>query len=630
MKRSQKMKVIRKKTKRSNDKKNKRTVKRRNYKQIGGNSEDMVYLLKQINIFRGKFREHLLPFMNSSGLSNKKIKEIINKFKQLFKDNYEFINVGIPINKERVPVLNHIYDYVPIPTVFLDNIQNIIVKKQLLLLFYEWGGNINAVSRMVSQRESMFTRAVRTKQLDMVNLLREGPFYLTRDNLPESEKDNFDNLIKPPTPSPRPKTPSPLPSPKTPTPKVIETTNEGIDESPTKGIDVLPIAPTNEGIDDVSNIPIEVIPKLMIPFPLPDMSTGVGYDRSKSPDFWKPIFDNRGLDLLELRTAVMRWVSEDSVDNVYQRYLSDRKKTSWSTCSQIESMFSGYSTRTIPTNYINGADFVNMNTSLCIILILFGILSYRMDGQDYDFIFKGGKAVQFVLSEIPNSKYISDDIDIAVMPTDSIEYNKDNIENLSIHIGLLIQWFLKDMLNISIEVPNSSIKTMGKEIVKLAILTSTNRYVALSDIGFNKTNDNVKEYFTHPQEFRMFSLQLQQPMLFRCPTIDSILKEKLYYLLKFVELKDLLNKGIPIPYPEYANVTDNNLNYFISKFKRSIKPLIDGLIIKSFGTPKPSEWNAYEESMMQKLLLYFDANDEYKERATQIIIDSNMYPTYII
>jgi hypothetical protein len=624
MKRSQKMKVNRKKTKGTNDKKNKRRVTRRNYKQMGGNSEDTVLLMKQINIFRGKFREHMLPFMNSSGLSNKKIKELINKMKQLFEDNYEFINVGIPINNERLPVLNNTYDYVPIPTVFMDHISNINVLKTLLLAFYKTGGNINATSRMRSQRESVFTRAVRTNQLDIVNLLLEEPFYLTRDNLPESEKENFDRLLNlpapsprvlvpTPTPSPSPKTPSPIP--KTPSPRVLSPTSNN-DIEPIN--EVLQIPPINKGIDKVP-----VISKLMVPFPLPNVREG--YDHSKSPDFWKPIFDDTGVDLLELRTAVINWVSEDSVQNVYDRYTSDRTKNSWSTCSQIESMFSGYSTRTTPINGMSGPDFVNMNTALCIILILFGILSYRMDGQDYDFIFKGGKAVQFVLSEIPNSKYISDDIDILVIPTDSIGYNKSNVENLSTHIGLLIQWFLKDMLNISIEVPNSNEKTIGKEIVKLAIINSTNRYVALSDIGFDKIKDNVKEYFTHPQEFRMFSPQLQQPMLFRCPTIESILKEKLYYLLKFIELKNLLNKGMSIPYPEYENVTNDNLDYFISKFKRSIKSLIDGLIIKSFGTPKQSDWNSHEMLMINELLLDFEVNNEYKEEAAYIIIDTNMY-----
>ena len=91
-------------------------------------------------------------------------------------------------------------------------------------------------------------------------------------------------------------------------------------------------------------------------------------------------------------------------------------------------------------------------------LIILGILSRKMEGQDYNFIFKGGKAVQFVLSEIQNaSKYISDDIDILITGN---EYNAINMKNLAAHIGYLIQWFFAGNYNnnISLELPNANFK----------------------------------------------------------------------------------------------------------------------------------------------------------------------------
>jgi hypothetical protein len=78
-----------------------------------------------------------------------------------------------------------------------------------------------------------------------------------------------------------------------------------------------------------------------------------------------------------------------------------------------------------------------------------------MNGQSYSFIFKGGKAVQFILSEIPNmSQYMSDDIDILVMNEEGIPFNKENMENLSAHIGYLLKWFLSQTpLKLSLELP---------------------------------------------------------------------------------------------------------------------------------------------------------------------------------
>jgi hypothetical protein len=211
------------------------------------------------------------------------------------------------------------------------------------------------------------------------------------------------------------------------------------------------------------------------------------------------------------------------------------------------------------------------------------------------------------------------------MPTNYNSYNKENVENLSIHIGLLIQWFLKDKLNISIEVPNKKLNTIGKDIIKLAIKNSVNRYDALSDIGFGKIKDEIKDYFIHPQEFRMYSNKLQQHMLFRCPTIDSIINEKLFYFLKFVELKDMLKKHMSIPYPEYENVTEDDLNYFMMKFKRSIKALLDGLIIQNFEKVKYDEFSEHERMMIVNLLSDFKANIEYKIETSNIISNPNMY-----
>ncbi len=594
----------------------KRKITHRNKRQSGGNNYDQkIQELKKLNIFRGKFRELILPLIGSSGLSKNKTKEVINRIKQFFSDNNELINTLIPINVERVPVLSKITDYVPIPTIILDNITNNDTKKRLLLIFYENGGNINATNqkgRKIKQ-ESAFAHAVDTKQMDNINILLEEPFHLTRDNLPDRLKEEFDLLMAAPIVEEEPMVEEDKP--------MVEEENPIVEEETPIVEEDKPMVEEDKPIVEEENA--IVVEKLTIPSRLPNMD--VGYDATVAPEFWKPIFDNRGDNLLELRNNIRNWVSEDTIENVLRRYSSDRRQNSWSTCAYIESMFSAYSTKTTPEYGRTTNDFINMNTSLCIMLILFGIISYKMIGQDYNFIFKGGKAVQFVLSEIPTSKYISDDIDILVMPNDSNAYNKDNVENLSVHIGLLIQWFLKDNLNISIEVPDTKLHTIGKDIVKLAIRDSLNKYNALSDIGFGKIKDDIKTHFMHPQEFRMYSNKLNQHMLFRCPNIESIINEKLHYFLKFVELKDMLKNNISIPYPEYENITENDLNYFMIKFKRSIKALIDGLIIQDFGNIKYDEIREHERLMLINLLSDFEANIEYKIETSNIISNPNMY-----
>jgi hypothetical protein len=66
-----------------------------------------------------------------------------------------------------------------------------------------------------------------------------------------------------------------------------------------------------------------------------------------------------------------------------------------------------------------------------------------MIGQDYKFIFKGGKAIQLVLAEIQNlSEYKSEDIDVLIIPNKNIQYDELIVKNLAGHLAYLIRWFL--------------------------------------------------------------------------------------------------------------------------------------------------------------------------------------------
>ena len=73
---------------------------------------------------------------------------------------------------------------------------------------------------------------------------------------------------------------------------------------------------------------------------------------------------------------------------------------------------------------------------------------------------------------------------------------------------------------------------------------------------FNKTNTNVEKYFIHPQEFKINMKRLKEELLFRCPNIDALLNEKLYY----PTTKRIFNKSL-------SNPLNNAYNLYLSTVK---------------------------------------------------------------
>ena len=357
---------------------------------------------------------------------------------------------------------------------------------------------------------------------------------------------------------------------------------------------------------------------MTVPFPLPT-NIKLGYDSEAAPEFWKPIFDNNGTSLLQLREQIRILLSEDVYDKIIVR-------KDWNSCKIVERMFPKYFVKQNPDYGMDAKDFVNINTSLCTILLLLGIISYKMSGQNYNFIFKGGKAVQFVLSEIENtSKYVSDDIDILVINSEQIPYNKENMENVAEHISLLVQWFLKGAINISLEFPNTTLKTIGKDIVKISYKKMGVGYTALSDVGFGKITDNVMSFFINSKNYQIIVPELNQTLVFKCPTIDAILDEKLYYYLKFIEFRNILKEGGQIFESGYENTKEEELNFFMTKFKRSIIAILDGLIIQEFGNISVTEIADNRKIMLQNVLYEFKSDNRYKEQVIQSIMNSNPY-----
>ena len=609
--------------------KNKRYTRR---KQRGGDPE-IVDKYTELKTFRKQFCDLLYPLINWKGKSKNQIKMFIKNLNQFFVENDKLINTLINIDANRRPVLKDVVDFVSIPTVIMDNITNNEIKSKLLLLFYENGGNINSYNRLTG-KENAFIRAVENRQVENIRILLDPRYGLSRDNLPDEIKPVFDDIIREPEVQQvlepeqqvlepeqqvlEPQVQQVLEEPQ----QVLEEPQQQVLEEPQQQV----LEPEQIQVEP-QQIQVEPVVKLKVPINVPK----VGYNIEVAPRFWRDLFESKGIDLFELRERMRSLLSQDEIHKVI--YRKGFTPNAWTTCEMVESMFPAYYTKQNPEFQLKTQeqqmDFVNTNTALCIILLLLGIISNTMNDQDYNFIFKGGKSVQFVLSEIKNtSKYISDDIDILITHNENLVYNEWKMRNVAEHISFLIKWFIEGIINISLDLPNTGGKTFGKDIVKISYVhypdiyrPNIYKYTALCDIGFGKTNENVRPYFEHPQVFRMYNNTLEQEMMFRCPNIEAILDEKLYYYLKFIQFRDIVRRGSAIHEPGYEDMNPESLNFFIQKFKRSIKAIVDGLILQQSGNINQEE----QRMLLQFRLNKFNANTNFKEDAIQSILNANPY-----
>ena len=594
--------------------KNKRYTRR---KQRGGDPE-IVDKYTELKTFRKQFCDLLYPLINWKGKSKNQIKMFIKNLNQFFVENDKLINTLINIDANRRPVLKDVVDFVSIPTVIMDNITNNEIKSKLLLLFYENGGNINSYNRLTG-KENAFIRAVENRQVENIKILLDPRYGLSRDNLPDEIKPVFDDIMREPE----------VQQVLEPEQQVLEPQVQQVLEEPQQVLE----EPQQQVLEpeqiqvEPQQIQVEPVVKLKVPINVPK----VGYNIEVAPRFWRDLFESKGIDLFELRERMRSLLSQDEIHKVI--YRKGFTPNAWTTCEMVESMFPAYYTKQNPEFQLKTQeqqmDFVNTNTALCIILLLLGIISNTMNDQDYNFIFKGGKAVQFVLSEIKNtSKYISDDIDILITHNENLVYNEWKMRNVAEHISFLIKWFLEGIINISLDLPNTGGKTFGKDIVKISYVhypdiyrPNIYKYTALCDIGFGKTNENVRPYFEHPQVFRMYNNTLEQELMFRSPNIEAILDEKLYYYLKFIQFRDTVRRGSAIHEKGYEDMNPESLNFFIQKFKRSIKAIVDGLILQQSGNINQEE----QRMLLQFRLNKFNANTNFKEDAIQSILNANPY-----
>jgi hypothetical protein len=501
----------------------------------GPSNQEIIDSQAKKRRFRNNFKDYIIQIKN-----RKNINQAVNSIITSFNNNKDMINTLIPVSAAGKPLnvkttKTPVVDFVSPITVIFDNITGIVSNEQLILLLKSYflaGGNFNNLSSRF--KITPFENEVNKRRINNVKILlnKSYDFNIIEDGLSEETRTKLAELI--------------------PNEQQIVTEPEPIS------------APT-------SSEPDTTIPKLNFSYPLPT-DNAAGYDRSVAPEFWKPIFEN-GEELISLRETFMGIYESD-------KYTTDAAKR-FIICDLLEKLFPGYYTKTVLSYGETVKTLVTVNVLNCLITLLYGLITYRLYDykQDYLILFKGGRALQLSLNDIPMlTKYFSEDTDVQIIPNkyQGGLYDLGKMKNFSCHIAYLIKWFLPPEVNIVITLP-TELENPSKEITK--VLYNDNKlYKALSDIGFGDTKEEIKKYFENPMYFPFYLDDFETMTLFIIPTLDDIMDEKLYYYLKYSNAKNKLKKGEQITEKGYENLTIDECDFYMYKFIRAIKQLINSML----------------------------------------------------
>lgn len=305
------------------------------------------------------------------------------------------------------------------------------------------------------------------------------------------------------------------------------------------------------------------------------------------------------LDTTEYKFNPKLWFSlftPEELNGLKEKILTDINTI----CKVVKNLFPYYkisndffcsniNNKTCKLVYDNQKDIYRTINSYCIIMILVGVVNYKLKltQQEYQIIIKGGKALQLILSEIyfdnkKDIKYESSDIDLIINPIDGVKYVEDKCKNLANNFAFLIKWILNKNENIY-DIDTYISGTYGleyKTLIKLSHKIQKSQdshelvsYTALVDIDFGEKNNIMYKDLTYDKKISKYG-----ELLFIHQNLDYFLLEKIYYLDYYIKQKNILEKKLEnkkIQYtPQEAKIDSNNYkNYerFINKFSSQIK-----------------------------------------------------------
>lgn len=561
-------------------KKNNKNTKTKKNKYGGEPSEEY----KQREVFRRNFTNLISQITNKNNSRNK-IKDGINMLINFFNNN-NMINILIPISStgkyvDKSTGKGQIIDFVSPVTYIFDNFSglNTVSDKDVIRILNSYflnGGNFNNLSSRF--KVSPFRNEVIKKRINNVRILldKSNNFHIIEEGLDDDTKRKLSELI--------------------PNEQQIASSEEMTkkEEMP------------KEEMPEVQDV------KLQLPYELPSNNDS-GYDRNTVPEFWKPIFQN-GEELLEIRNNFMKFYAID-------RYTDDRQKRIH-ICDLLEKIIPNYLTKYTLGYRETAKTLVNTNILNCFITLFYGMILYKLydTKQDYLFMFKGGRALQLSLVDIVNAgQYFSEDTDLLIIPNklQGVNYDSDKMSNLSEHIGYLIKWIIPEEINVFISLPTNP-KNTNKDITKV-LYNDDKIFKPLSDIGFGDINEDIKKYFENLSYSPFYIDEFETITLFITPTIYDMLSEKLFYYAKYLTLKNQIEKNEPINEKKYSNLTKEDCDYLLYKFRRAIFKLVEAIIKKDYIGSE--DLNNKETSRLILRGIIGNFEDYSNEEKENIIID---------
>jgi hypothetical protein len=520
------------------------------------------------------------------------VKEGINSLINFFKNN-NMINTLIPISSndkyvDKETGIVPIIDFVS-PVIFIfDNLSGIIPDKDIIRILNSYfinGGNFNNMSSRF--KISPFKNELNKKRINNIKILldKSNIFHIIEDGLDDKTKNQISELI--------PNDQKIITEPE------VELTKEQEPEE-------------QEPKEQEPETPL-----LQLPYPLPE-NNDIGYDRNVPPEFWKPIFKN-GEELLQIREKFMGFYEFD-------RYTSNIQKQV-KICNLLETIIPGYWTKYTLDFRETAKTLINVNILNCFITLLYGLILFKLykSKQKYIFIFKGGRALQLSLNNISDiGKYFSEDTDILIIPNNFegviSNYDLENMENLSEHIAYLIKWMIPQEINLFVSLPTNP-KNTNKDITKI-LYNDGKLFKALSDIGFGEINEDIRKYFDILDFSPFYINQFELNALFITPTLDDMLAEKLFYYAKYSKFKDMINRKEPILEQDYINLTQEECDRILFKFKRAILKLVEAILKRDYSDVTDLQTRDSSKLILRGFIKNFD--DYTNQEKEDIII--NIFP----
>ena len=270
--------------------------------------------------------------------------------------------------------------------------------------------------------------------------------------------------------------------------------------------------------------------------------------------FWSPIF--KRTELMELKERLHAMIASDTKIKLKNHDLPEV----WSVCKIVKKIFPGYFVplRNKSFNVQYGRirekedDFSTYQIICCSTMMLYGIIASRllMHDQDYQLLFKGGKAIQMGL----HAEYESEDIDVIIDPL--YAYDRAMVDNISGHLALLIRWLLPFY---------TTVLPPGKnpDVYKVSFIKSDRSFKAFSDIDL-KQIDPLDPYFKEYSVTHGYIDALREDVRFKRPVLEKILEEKIFYYKKYKKLLGQIQQG------KEVDVDAKTCDHFMKKFKRAI------------------------------------------------------------